>query len=397
MTTALTTTSQIIRLITSTTAQIDATATFSDFAPPNADLDSQDVTVTTASTTTIVAAPAASTDRLIKSMSFSNVGTSSNLLTVQRFDGTTARRMIEVSLGAGEDLIYADGVWSVLDAAGRVKTNTTKSATLAPSVLTTINTFRSTLASAVAGSEMSLWRSVGFPAQGAIPGAAAICTDATAGAFPLAARSGAQRRLLVQSNVQNSIANQSLLHEDRLGHMGGLSGIVITAQTVNLSIHANIGVSNIAQRIGAADYSEVSWYLEWYTATGATIATATAQVTFNDATTGSVNVWVLGATALPASVAASRRYLLAPTNGKYIRSVETVTLSISTGTAGNFGVTAVRKVFPHLVTVANALQPATPVLGFEPELFDNACLTAGVASSTTTSGVISGSIVQAVA
>ena len=256
---------------------------------------------------------------------------------------------------------------------------------------------RASLATQVVGHETSLWRGTGFPAQGAIPGAAAICSDATVGAFPLAARGGAQERIVSGLSLQGGSAGNTFLLEDRLGHMGGLSGTVTTAQTVDLDIHTNIGVSNLAARVGNANYSEIEWYLEWYTATGATIATPTATVTFNDGSTGTVNAWVLGATALPASVAASRRYKLAPTNGLFIRSVQTVTLSVSTGTAGSFGVTAVRRLCAFDATSANVLQTRDWADLAAPKVADNACLTLAQICNATSTGALAGTLRQAVA
>ena len=255
---------------------------------------------------------------------------------------------------------------------------------------------RNSLSTMVAGHEASLWRGVGFPSQAAIPGAAAICDNTLLGALPLAARSGGQQRIISGITLQGAAVGHTYLVEDRLGHMGGLSGVVTTAQTVNLNIHSNLAVSNLAERVGAVNYSEIEWYLEWYTATGATVSTPTAQVTFHDGTTGSVNVWVLGATALPASVAASRRYKLVPVNGKFIRSVESVTLSASTATAGSFGVTAVRRLCEVEVLVANALQVRDWSVLTAPKIADNACVTLGQLCITTTTGAMQGAIKQAV-
>lgn len=253
------------------------------------------------------------------------------------------------------------------------------------------------LANQVVGHECSFWRQTGFPAQGSVPGAAAICNAATTGALPLATRTGGQERIIAGMTLQQPTLGQTVLVEDRLGHMGGLSGTVATAQTVSLDIHANIASNNLAERVGDSDYNEIEWYLEWYTATGATIATATANVTFHDATTGSVNVWVLGATALPATVAAGRRYKLSPNNGKFIRSVQDVTLSVSTGTVGSFGVTAVRRLCEFECTVANILQVRDWTTLAAPKVADNACVTLAMMANATTGGAYAGTIRQAVA
>lgn len=257
---------------------------------------------------------------------------------------------------------------------------------------------RSSTSNAVVGHEMSLWRGTGFPAQGAVPAAAAICNAATTGAYPLAARAGGQNRIISKVTASMATLGHQLRVEDRLMHMGGLNGTLTTAQNALVDLFANLANSNLDQRKGAADFSEVEWYLEWYTATGATASTPTAQVTFHDGTTGSVNVNVLGSVALPATVAASRRYKLVPTNGKYIRSVETVTLSASTASAGSFGVTAVRNLATctFLAPAANVPYDYDVWALNSPQIFDNACVTFSQITNTTNTGLLTGSLIQGV-
>ena len=98
-----------------------------------------------------------------------------------------------------------------------------------------------------------------------------------------------------------------------------------------------------------------------------------------------------------ASVAASRRYKLTPTNGKYIRSVESVTLSATTGTAGSFGVTAVRRLCEMETLVANALQVRDWSTLTAPKVVDSACLTFGQMCNATSTGAFQGTLKQAVA
>jgi len=82
-----------------------------------------DAQVTTATTTVLVAAPAASTQRQIKGLSIRNShGSSSNLITVQFFDGATATELIAYTLLAGETLQWGeDENFRVIDASGQVK------------------------------------------------------------------------------------------------------------------------------------------------------------------------------------------------------------------------------------------------------------------------------------
>lgn len=224
---------------------------------------------------------------------------------------------------------------------------------------------KSGFASQVGGLPTSLWRGTGFPTQGAIPGAAAVCNSALAGCFPLPARAGAQERILGYIETQFATQN-SFLVCDRLAHMGGLSGIVTTAQTVNVDVSGT--TDNMAARRGASDYSNVRWFLEWYTATGATAVNATCAVTYSDNSTGNIVV------ALTASVAAARLIEIVSTNGLGIKSVQSVTLSATTGTAGSFGVTAMRVLAaPPTAPVGLAATYDWAALGAQ-KIEDSACL-----------------------
>jgi hypothetical protein len=82
-----------------------------------------DAQVTTATTTVLVAAPGASTQRQIKGLSIRNAhASSSNLITVQFFDGATATELLAYTLLAGETLQWGeDENFRVIDASGQVK------------------------------------------------------------------------------------------------------------------------------------------------------------------------------------------------------------------------------------------------------------------------------------
>jgi hypothetical protein len=177
---------------------------------------------------------------------------------------------------------------------------------------------------------------------------------------------------------------------DRLAHMGGLSGTVTTAQTVSLDLNTLGATNNISNRIGDTNYSDVQWWLEWYTATGTTAVTATVAVTYNDGTTGNLTGASLAATR-PASFMLSLNALIpAASSGKYIRAVNTVTLSATTGTAGSFGVTATRPRMTLAAPIANMKFVADwAQLGF-PEIFNESCLFPIVLTSTTSTGTVRG-------
>jgi hypothetical protein len=247
------------------------------------------------------------------------------------------------------------------------------------------------------GVDLSSWRLLSYPLTPAIPGAAAILNASTPGALPLAPRSTGQDRILAEAGIQMQTVGNTLQIEDRLAHMGGLSGILTTAQTVGIDLHSNLGVSNLAERIGAADYSELEWYLEWYTATGATVATPTVQATFDDGNTGTVNIWnPSGGVALPASVTGGRRYKLLPSNGRFIRAISSLTLSASTGTAGNYGITVRRLRARVECIVANSIRVVDWSYLRAPLIRDQSCLSYALMPLNATSGIIAGNLLQAV-
>lgn len=120
----LDTTTALVRLVTSGTADIDVNASYVDFtAPDTFTADGQNTLITTATTTTVVASPGASIKRNIKGLNIRNAHASSaNTVTVEHTDGTTAVELFKVTLAAGEVLILNDaGVWFVYDATGGVK------------------------------------------------------------------------------------------------------------------------------------------------------------------------------------------------------------------------------------------------------------------------------------
>lgn len=81
--------------------------------------------ITTATTTDIVASPASSTTRNVKTLHICNIHASSSVLvTVQHTDGTNVIKLEELTLLAGERLSYIEGQgFELVDANGVTKTN----------------------------------------------------------------------------------------------------------------------------------------------------------------------------------------------------------------------------------------------------------------------------------
>jgi len=145
-----------------------------------------------------------------------------------------------------------------------------------------------------------------------------------------------------------------------------------------------------ADRVGAADYSDINWYLEVYADGGATAANLTINVTYDDGTTGNLNTVAVGGT-----LRASRMIPLTPLippaqQGKKIRGINFCTLSASTTVAGNFGFTAVRPRSVMPLPVANKMEVFTwDQLGV-PEIANDSCLFIYMLASTTSTGTVRG-------
>lgn len=247
---------------------------------------------------------------------------------------------------------------------------------------------KASIASQAAGTYVSLWRATGQPGQGAIPAAAAACNNATVGGIGFSQQVDPVTSYGAYLEAATGNSAMTLELHDRLAHMGGLNGTLTTAQTVGIDF-ASLSSDNLAARKGDANYSDIQWWLEWYTTTGATVATATVGVTYNDGTTGTLTVSL--AANRPGSLAIPLNGLIpAAGAGKYIRAITTVTLSATTGTAGSFGVTATRLRMSIGSPIANFKSVADwAALGL-PEIFNGSCLFPIVLTSTTSSGTVRG-------
>ena len=247
---------------------------------------------------------------------------------------------------------------------------------------------KASLANQLAGLFSSLWRATGQPGQGAIPTTTAVPTHATTGALGFAQQTAPAASYLALLEGLDSNAAMTLEIHDRLAHMGGLSGIVTTAQTVGMDLSAILGTSNLDARKGDANYSDVQWWLEWYTDTGSTAVNITVNVTFNDASSANLLTLALPATRRVGMFYPLNGLIQAADSGKFIRDVNTVTLSATTGTAGNFGVTATRYRAGMFMPIANArFTNDWQQLGL-PEIPNSACLFPVLLNSTTSTGTL---------
>lgn len=102
----LTTTSDVIRLITDSTATVDVHASWADNNAGTISVGSTNTAISTATTTTVVAAPASSTARTVNRLNIRNTSTATSVtVTVQLYNGT-AFELDERVLGPGSTLVF---------------------------------------------------------------------------------------------------------------------------------------------------------------------------------------------------------------------------------------------------------------------------------------------------
>ena len=249
---------------------------------------------------------------------------------------------------------------------------------------------KASIASQIANSYCSLWRATGQPGQGAIPTVVATCNNTTVGTIGFNQQTSPSTSYGAYLEIATGNAAMTMELHDRLANMGGLNGTLTTAQSVNLDLNTLLATDNIDKRKGDANYSDVQWWLEWYTATGVTAVTATIVVTYNDGTTGNLSVLSFAATRPASHMIPLNSLIPSAQSGKFIRGIVSVTLSATTGTAGNFGVTVTRprmtlsSPFANFKFIADWAQ-----LGL-PEIYNSSAIFPIVLTSTTSTGTVRG-------
>lgn len=247
---------------------------------------------------------------------------------------------------------------------------------------------KASISNTVAGQFHSLFRATGQPGQAAIPTTAATCDNTLLGTIQFTQQTApATSYLAILEALCGNVSTTLEIH-DRLMHMGGLVGNVLTSQTVNLDLNANLASDNLDARKGDANFSDVQWWMEWYTDTGATASNATINVTYNDGTSGDLTVVAVGGTVRASRMIPLNGLIPAAAAGKYIRDINTVILSASTAAAGNFGFTATRYRAAIYQPIANARFTADWAgLGL-PEIPNESALFPVQIAGTTTTGVV---------
>jgi hypothetical protein len=225
---------------------------------------------------------------------------------------------------------------------------------------------------AAAGQKMSMFRAAAVvPAQPAVPASTVVCDGATVGALAIPVTVGANSLYCDLMHMQLGAAGQMEV-VDRIIQGLALNGTLTTAQATNTpAIPAPYTAT------------ETRWYLEWYTDTGATAVTATVAFTRADATTGTVAV------ALAATMRAGRKLEFSSSTTSPIASVQSVTLSATTGAAGAFGVVAEVPLPLRMGTAsANFYGEFEGLIRIVPR--SSPCISTNILCTTTSTGAVDG-------
>ncbi|MFA6135478.1 MAG: hypothetical protein WC869_15810 [Phycisphaerae bacterium] len=224
---------------------------------------------------------------------------------------------------------------------------------------------------------VSLWKIGTLPAPGVTPpaGAGEAPTSATLGAFSFT-EIGAGTSIYAARALLQMATMGTLYLYDRLVHASGLNGTLLTEQVINSAALTRY-----------TDGAGVELFLEHYTATGSTAANITVNYTNQAGVAGRISTFAF----LVSPLAGLMQMVPLLDGDTGVRSVQSVTLSASTLTAGDFGITLAKRLVDISPDSTNSGKVFSPFDIGLPTILPNACLAMAVFTSTTSTGIISGS------
>ncbi len=250
---------------------------------------------------------------------------------------------------------------------------------------------KASLAAEGAGTFASLWKTAGFPGAGANPplfsaGSGYTPTKATVGAFPFT-NAAVNGNLAVLKLAMNGVTAGTLFVYDRLWACSGFGTVITTAQVITTpgTLPAGRDPNNGL---------DVEPWLEVYTAPGATTATWTVTGTDGNGTAG--RTW---AYTHPANAESVGQMVPLMPGGGTPAAVATMRIpsqfqaSATSGTAGDVGITLLRRLGSTSITAANIGDVLDSLRTGLPPVYNDACLALMVQCSTTNTGFMLGDLV----
>lgn len=241
-----------------------------------------------------------------------------------------------------------------------------------------ITFYKASTTSEGAGTFHSLFKIAGNPSAGVNPptGVGEIPTSSTLGTFDFTNPAGTNTKYIARINMQGSTLGTLVIY-DRLWHNSGQVGNVITPQTVN-----STALTRYTDGVGVEIWGEV------YTAMGAT--GSVFSVTYTDSGDVSrIATYTQPANALSVGQMFS---FIPPIGGTGCKSIQSVQLSVSTGTAGNFGLVLMRRMAEIPLTAVNIGTVMDAFALGMPIVQPSAALCPMVSCTATNTGTIIGAV-----
>lgn len=232
----------------------------------------------------------------------------------------------------------------------------------------------------------SLWKVAGYPAAGSNPpaytaGSGYIPTRTTTGAFPFG--NPTNNAYLAKLSVQGPTVGTLIVY-DRLWACSGFLTNTTSTQTVTTP-------GSLTSGRDPWNGDDVEPWIEVYGAPGATGATWTLTGVDDDGNTGVT--WTYTHPANAETVGQMMPFLLGGTATKRgCRQVTSFACSVSSGTAGDVGVTLLRRLAEIPISAANVGTVLDAIALGLPEVYDDACLAMMIQASTTSTGAIFGQL-----
>ena len=247
------------------------------------------------------------------------------------------------------------------------------------------NFMKASQTSKAAGSFHSLWKAAGLPIAGSNPpaytaGSGYIPTRATTGALGQVNPSG--NLYLSQLVAVTSVVGHLIIY-DRLWACSGMSANTTSTQTITTP-------GTLTSGRDPNNGADVEPWLEWYTTDGAT-GTGTYTLTGTDSSGTTGRTWTFTRTATT-EIAGQMIPLVPGTAVGGCRVPTSVALSVATGTAGDFGVTLLRRIAQIPLSIVGVGAVLDAFATGLPEVYDDSCIAMLVNCSTTTTGQIMGSL-----
>lgn len=241
-----------------------------------------------------------------------------------------------------------------------------------------------------AGTFFSLWKIAGRPPAGANPplfsaGSGYVPTKDTTGALPFTNAAGGQNLHALKAEINNTTA-VSLTFYDRLWACSGFAMNITTEQTI---VTPGTLPSGRDPHAGA----DVFPFLEFYTAPGATAATFTVKGT--DAASPTPNANVLWTYTHPANAESVGQMVpLFPSTASTVGMTVPTSFqsSANTASAGNVGITLLRRLFTIRVALANVAEIFDVLALGKPRILDDSCIAMMALCTATAAGITQGSI-----